>query len=55
VDLNVTAFRIVQHLTDEDKKEDPRSVSARAAGRLGGPARAKRLTPAERKAIAVKE
>lgn len=53
MDLNVSAFRIVQHLTGE-KKVEPRSAAARAGGRAGGPARAQKLTSAERKAIALK-
>jgi hypothetical protein len=53
MDLNRNAFRIVQSLTEE-KKPNPRSVVARAAGKLGGPARAKRLTSVERREIATK-
>ena len=53
MDLNVSAFRIVQQLTTE-KKENKRSVAARAGGMAGGPARAKRLTSDERRAIARK-
>ena len=53
MDVNQTAFRIVRSLT-EGKKDNPRTAAARTAGKLGGPARAKRLTKAERTAIAVK-
>jgi hypothetical protein len=53
MDLNVNAFRIVATITSE-KKDDKRSSAARAAGVLGGPARARKLTPEQRKEIAVK-
>jgi hypothetical protein len=53
MDLNVTAFRIVNDLTTE-KKEDKRSVIASKAGKVGGPARARKLTGAQRKLIAQK-
>jgi hypothetical protein len=53
MDLNVNAFRIVQRLTTETK-EDNKSVAARVAGQMGGPARAARLTPERRKEIAIK-
>ena len=53
MDLNANAFRIVRQLTTETK-EDKRSVAGRAGGKLGGPARASKLTAAERRAIAVK-
>ena len=53
MDLNVSAFRIVQKLTTETK-DDKRSLAARAGGKAGGPARARKLTAVERKAIAVK-
>jgi len=53
MDLNVNAFRIVQKLTDENK-ENKRVAAARVAGRVGGPARANKLTPAERTEIAIK-
>ncbi len=54
MDLNVNAFRIVKHLTTENKKEDIRSAAGRTAGKVGGLARAKKLTPERRKAIALK-
>jgi hypothetical protein len=53
VDVNRNAFRIVRSLT-EGKKEDPRTAAARRGGKAGGPARAQRLTPEERRAISVK-
>jgi hypothetical protein len=53
MDLNVTAFRIVQNLTVE-KKDDKRVLAARAAGRKGGPARAAKLTAQQRKNISIR-
>ena len=53
MDLNVTAFRIVQNLTAESK-EDKRILAARIAGKRGGPARAAKLTAEERKNIAIR-
>jgi hypothetical protein len=53
MDLNVTAFRIVNTITSENK-DDKRSSAARAGGKVGGPARARRLTPERRKEIAMK-
>jgi hypothetical protein len=53
MDLNVNAFRIVNTITSENK-DDKRSSAARAGGVVGGPARAKKLTPERRKAIAAK-
>lgn len=52
MDLNSTAFRIVQQLTTE-KKENKRTSAAREGGRVGGRARADKLTPERRKEIAV--
>ena len=54
MDVNRNAFRIVHALTDEGKDESPRSISARNSGRVGGPARARALSPARRKEIAEK-
>ena len=54
MDLNKNAFRIVRSLTEETKRDRPRSEAARAAGKLGGPARARRLTAEERRAIAIR-
>lgn len=53
MDLNVSAFRIVQQLTTENK-EDKRKAAARVGGQVGGPARALKLTPERRKEISVK-
>jgi|HubBroStandDraft_4_1064222.scaffolds.fasta_scaffold82043_2 hypothetical protein len=53
MDLNVNAFRIVQKLSAETK-EDGRTSAARLAGRVGGPARALKLTPERRREIAMK-
>lgn len=53
MDLNVNAFRIVNTLTTE-KKENKRSVAARTGGIAGGPARAKKLTAEQRRAISLK-
>jgi hypothetical protein len=53
MDLNVTAFRIVRQLTTENK-EDKRSAAARVAGKVGGPARAAKLTKEEMREIALK-
>jgi hypothetical protein len=52
LDLNSNAFRIVRSLTEE-KKDIPRTVIARAAGKAGGMARAKSLTPEKRRSIAI--
>lgn len=52
-DLNKRAFSIVQIATGE--AADPQaSGSAQKAGRAGGPARAKALSPEKRKEIAEK-
>ena len=53
MDLNVNSFRIVQQLTTENK-EDKKTQAGRAGGKVGGPARANRLTPERRKEIAKK-
>jgi len=52
MDLNVTAFRIVNTLTSENK-DDKRTVSGRAGGVVGGPARARKLTAKRRREIAI--
>jgi hypothetical protein len=54
MDLNRNAFRIVRSLTEENEKESNRTVAARAGGRIGGPARARRLSPEQRREIAMK-
>lgn len=51
MDLNKRAFEIVRSLTS-GKSESPRSVASRNAGKRGGPARAKALSPERRKEIA---
>ena len=54
-DLNERAFSIVQQLTGESPKPDPsegKKLSARKGGLKGGSARAKALTPKQRKEIA---
>jgi hypothetical protein len=53
MDINRNAFRIVQSLT-EQKQESSRARAARKGGRAGGPARASRLSPEERRLIAQK-
>lgn len=53
MDLNSNAFRIVQSLTQE-KPNNSKADSARAAGKIGGRTRANRLTSEERRAIAIK-
>jgi len=53
MDLNRNAFRIVLSLTEEKKEDGSRTVVARAAGRVGGPARAKALTATRRREIAI--
>jgi hypothetical protein len=53
MDLNVNAFRIVRDLTTENK-QDKRVLAARSGGRVGGPARAAKLTAQQRKDIAIK-
>jgi hypothetical protein len=53
MDLNVSAFRIVQRLTEE-KKENTRSAAGRAGGKSGGPARAAKLSSERLREIALK-
>jgi hypothetical protein len=53
MDVSTTAFRIVRHLT-EKQDDTHRTITARAAGRVGGAARAERLSATERHNIAVK-
>lgn len=53
LDLNRNAFRIVRSLTEEKKQDAPRVAVARAAGKAGGPARAKALTATRRRDIAI--
>lgn len=54
-DFNEAAFRVVQQSTSEPKHKNPAAVAlGRLGGLKGGKARAKVLTPSERKAIAKK-
>ena len=53
MDLNVSAFRIVKTLTTETKTIKDLSPPAREE-LIGGPARARKLTPERRKEIATK-
>lgn len=53
MDLNVSAFRIVQSLTEENK-DVTRSSAGRAGGKAGGPARAAKLSPERMREIALK-
>jgi len=53
MDLNVSAFRIVQRLTEENK-ETTRTAAGRAGGKAGGRARAAKLSPERLREIAVK-
>ena len=52
--MNTNAFRIVRSLTEEKQAENHRTVTSRAGGKIGGPARAKLLSPEERREIAAK-
>lgn len=53
MDVNTNAFRIVRALTEEKEETvDVRKESARTAGKIGGRARAGRLTPERRTEIA---
>lgn len=64
-DFAVTAFRVVKEATEKDETPEPSPQPSpgknphavalgRAGGRKGGPARAARLTPEQRSAIAKK-
>ena len=53
MDLNISAFRIVQNLTTETK-DDKRVAAARVGGKAGGPARARKLSSERRREIALK-
>lgn len=53
MDLNVSAFRIVQQLVSE-KKENKQTLAGRAGGLVGGPARAAKLPRERLKEIATK-
>ena len=57
-DINEAAFRVVREATEKHDPERPKNPAAVALGRLGaskgGKARAAKLSPAKRKAIARK-
>lgn len=61
-DRNVTAFRVVQQATEQAEEPEPKpepptegkNPNAVALGQRGGKARAKKLTPEQRKEIARK-
>jgi hypothetical protein len=57
-DINELAFMITSELTGTRKRQSNeaplRSAAGRKGGKKGGPARAQRLTPSERSAIAKK-
>lgn len=53
-DLNQTAFNVVQQSTGQAKKNPAAVALGRLGGIKGGAARAKALTPAQRKEIAIK-
>jgi hypothetical protein len=52
-DLNKRAFAILQIATGEEPETLPKAPASKA-GKVGGPARAAKLTPEQRKAIAEK-
>lgn len=53
-DVNVLAARIVEEVTTEPVKNPAAVELGRLGGKKGGPARAKKLTPEQRKEIARK-
>lgn len=52
MDLNTSAFRIVQQTTSENE-DGKRTLAARSGGKVGGPARATKISSVRRKEIAV--
>jgi hypothetical protein len=54
MDVNVRAFRVVQAALSEENEPDPRKVAARKGGLVGGPSRARSISPARRTEIAKK-
>lgn len=54
MDLNVRAFRVVQHALGEAASDSPKQASARKGGLRGGPARAKAISSERRAEIARK-
>jgi len=53
-DVNVLAASIIEEATSESGKNPHAVALGRLGGKKGGPARAKRLTPEERREIARK-
>jgi hypothetical protein len=53
-DLNQMAHRIVRESTEPKSPESPAQANGRVGGLKGGRARAKKLTPSQRSAIARK-
>jgi hypothetical protein len=54
MDVNVRAFRVVQAAISEREEPDPRIVSARKGGLIGGPSRARSISAERRREIAQK-
>ncbi len=52
MDLNTSAFRIVQQTTSKNE-DGKRTLAARSGGKVGGPARANKISSVRRKEIAV--
>lgn len=52
MDVNVRAFRVVQAAISDRAEPDPRKVSARKGGLIGGPSRAKSISAERRREIA---
>ncbi|HVR08057.1 MAG TPA: histone H1 [Thermoanaerobaculia bacterium] len=53
-DLNQMAYRIMKHATEPDEEPSKAQINGRNGGRKGGHARAAKLTPEQRSAIAKK-
>lgn len=53
-DLNQMAYRVMQHATEPTEPETDAQISGRRGGQKGGNARAEKLTPEQRSAIARK-
>lgn len=54
MDLNVRAFRVVHTALSEPAVPDQRKEAARKGGLLGGPSRARAISPERRREIALK-
>lgn len=55
MDLNIKAFHLVQEVTDDaSANKKRRKAASRRGGLIGGRARAKALSPEQRKEIATK-